>query len=384
MLHERRPIIEHVHLVAEVHVPCTARELEHGSKAAMKHKPQHAELIEAALQEFQRTTGLTAQIIPWVPKTIDLDRHQPDAVIEIEVRGRKHKFAVEAKIGVRAELLIQTKALWPREQQPRFLVVAPYITNYLAEKCREIKLPFLDAAGNAYLEDDDLFVFVTGQKRNTDLTPVHTNRTDTRAGLRVLFAILCRPQLLNAPYRELATTAKVALGTIGPVIKDLETRRRIATFGTTLPKRRLLDAKVLLQEWVTFYPATLRPKLQPRRFRAQNRERAQQTNLTPFGAYWGGEVAADRLTHYLKPEILTVYTLHNPTKLMTEFRLRADVNGDVEILNAFWDETLITGTADVVPPILAYADLMATTDARNLEAARLIYEQHIAPNLSTA
>jgi hypothetical protein len=33
--------------------------------------------------------------------------------------------------------------------------------------------------------------------------------------------------------------------------------------------------------------------------------------------------------------MLTVYTLHNPTKLMTEFRLRADVNGDLEILNDF-------------------------------------------------
>ena len=169
----------------------------------MKRKPQHVQLIETALQGLQRTTGLAAQIIRWEPKTIDLDRHQPDAVIEIEVHGRKHKFAVEAKIGVRAELLIQTKALWPREQQPRLLFVAPYITNYLAEKCREIKLPFLDAAGNAYLEDDDLFVFVTGQKRNTDLAPVHRNRTDTTAGLRVLFPILCRPQLLNAPYREL-------------------------------------------------------------------------------------------------------------------------------------------------------------------------------------
>jgi len=176
----------------------------------------------------------------------------------------------------------------------------------------------------------------------------------------------------------------VALGTIGPVIKDLETRKLIATFGTALPKRRLLDAKALLQDWVTFYPAILRPKLQPRRFRAQNREWVQQADLTPFGAYWGGEVAADRLTHNLKPEMLTVYTLHNPTKLMTEFRLRADVNGDLEILNAFWDQTLIAGPADVVPPILAYADLMTTTDARNLEAARLIYEQHIAPNLSTA
>src|SRR5215472_799439 len=348
----------------------------------MKRKPQHAELIETALRGLRRTTGLAAQIIRWEPTT--LDRHQPDAVIEIDAHGRKHKFAVEAKTGVRAEALTQTKALWPREQQPRLLFVAPYMTNYLAERCREIKLLFLDAAGNAYLEDDDLFVFVTGQKRTSDFAPPHTNRTNTAAGLKVLFAILCRPPLLNASYRELATTAKVALGTIGPVVKDLETRKLIATFGTTLPKRRLLDAKVLLREWVTFYPATLRPKLQPRRFRAQNREWVQQTELTPFGAYWGGEMAADRLTHYLKPEMLTVYTLHNPTKLMTEFRLRADVNGDVDILNAFWDQTLITGTADVVPPILAYADLMATTDARNLEAARLIYEQYIAPNIPTA
>ncbi len=95
-------------------------------------------------------------------------------------------------------------------------------------------------------------------------------------------------------------------------------------------------------------------------------------------------MAADRLTHHLKPEMLTVYTLHNPTKLMTELRLRADVNGDVEILNAFWDQTLITGAADVVPPILADADLMTATDARDLEAARRIYEQPIAPNLPTA
>lgn len=351
----------------------------------MKRKPQHVQLIETALQGLQRTTGLAAQIVHWEqPKTIHHDRHQFDAVIEIAAQGRKHKFAVEAKLGMRAELLTQIKALWPNEQQTRLLIVAPYVTTYLAEKCRELQLPFLDTAGNAYLEDDDLFVYVTGQKKPTDMAPPQTNRTNTAAGLRLLFALLCRPQLLNAPYRELATTARVALGTIGPVIKDLETRKLIATFGAALPKRRLLDAKALLQEWVAFYPAILRPRLQPRRFRAPDHDWAQQTDLTRFDAYWGGEVAADRLTHYLKPEMLTIYTLHNPKKLITEFRLRADVNGDVEILDAFWDPHLTTGTHDVVPPILAYADLMTTTDARNLEAAKLIYEQLIAPNLPTA
>jgi hypothetical protein len=352
----------------------------------MAHNAQHVELIETALQGLQRTTGLAAQIIRFDQQnTLRQDRHQRfDALIEIEAQGRKHQFAVEAKLGVRAELLTQIKALWPHEQKPRLLFVAPYFTNHLAERCREIQLPFLDTAGNAYLEDDELFVFVTGRKKPPDLVPAQTNRTNTAAGLRVLFALLCRPPLLNTPYRELATTARVALGTIGPVIKDLKTRKLIATFGTALPKRRLLDAKVLLQEWVAFYPATLRPKLQPRRFRAQDREWAQETDLTPFDAYWGGEVAADRLTHHLKPAMLTIYTRYNPTKLIAEFRLRADVNGDVEILDAFWDQNLITGTRDVVPPILAYADLMTTTDARNLEAAKLIYEQHIAPNLPTA
>jgi hypothetical protein len=247
-----------------------------------------------------------------------------------------------------------------------------------------MQLLFLDAVGNVYIEDDGLFVYATGQKPTLRPATTGGGRTNNAAGLRLLFALLCRPQLLNATYREIAPIAKVALGTVGPVIKELEAKKLIATFGTTLPKRRFLDAKRLLQEWVTFYPATLRPKLRPRRFRAQNPEWAQQTDLTRFDAYWGGEAAADRLTHYLKPEMLTIYTLHNPTKLITEFRLRADVNGDVEILDVFWDRNLITGTRDVVPPILAYADLMTTTDARNLEAAKLIYEQHIAPNLPTA
>jgi hypothetical protein len=71
----------------------------------MKRKPQHVELIETALQGLQRTTGLAAQIIRWEqqPQTIHHDRHQFYAVIEIDAHGRKHKFAVEAKVGVMLE-----------------------------------------------------------------------------------------------------------------------------------------------------------------------------------------------------------------------------------------------------------------------------------------
>jgi hypothetical protein len=59
--------------------------------------------------------------------------------------------------------------------------------------------------------------------------------------------------------------------------------------------------------------------------------------------------------------------------------MKADVNGNTEILGIFWNPERLTPTGDVVPPVLAYADLMATTEGRNLEAGKLIYDKHIEP-----
>jgi hypothetical protein len=74
----------------------------------------------------------------------------------------------------------------------------------------------------------------------------------------------------------------VALGAVGPILKDLERRGYLRTGKTT----RLLRTKELLQEWVTYYPANLRPTLQARRFQA-NRDKLLAIDLAPFDAYWG-------------------------------------------------------------------------------------------------
>ena len=44
--------------------------------------------------------------------------------------------------------------------------------------------------------------------------------------------MLCKPDLLNATCREMAAAARVALRTVGPVTKELETRGHI----TRLPE----------------------------------------------------------------------------------------------------------------------------------------------------
>ena len=264
----------------------------------------------------------------------------------------------------------------------RGVLVAPYLTAELANHCRnELDLNFIDTAGNAYLRAPGLFVFVRGERPPTlPATAIGARGGGTATALRVVFALLCKPALLNAPYREIVTAAGVALGAIGWVFFDLAGRGYIAG-GRHKRNRRLLEPGRLLDEWVTNFPIKLRPKLNPRRFLAPDPGWWQQAPLEA-GARWGGEVAAARLTGYLKPETYTVYL--DPqndrealTALVKQYRLRADPRGNVEILDAFWNFPPEGAEPDVVPPLLVYADLMATLDPRNLEVAKRIRAQHI-------
>ena len=64
--------------------------------------------------------------------------------------------------------------------------------------------------------------------------------------------------------------------------------------------------------------------------------------------------------------------------LVKRHRLRADPNGNVEVLDTFWNFHPPRGTPpDLVPPLLVYADLMATLDPRNLEVAKRIRAEHL-------
>ncbi|MDO8340863.1 MAG: type IV toxin-antitoxin system AbiEi family antitoxin [Candidatus Woesebacteria bacterium] len=86
---------------------------------------------------------------------------------------------------------------------------------------------------------------------------------------------------------------------------------------------------------------------------------------------------------YPRPHALTIY-LHkehgqkNLTRLVAQNKLRADPQGDIEILDAFWDFEDEKPIPETVPPLLAYADLIATLDPRNLEAAKLIHDRYLA------
>jgi hypothetical protein len=340
---------------------------------------QQERILDTAVVALERTTGINARVHP-----VTVGQHrETDAIIEVETDGYKHRFGAEVKIVDRFATPAMLKAQGNDLRDPP-LLVAPYITREVAEHCRQLRLPFIDTAGNAYLEAAGLLVYVVGQAR-----PVEPRQGNFRAlnpaGLKLTFALLCRPRLLDDNYRNMAAAAGVALGTVGADMKDLEARG-FFNLETHPHLRKLLDPKRMLEEWVTHYPITLRPKLNLGRFRADP-ERLQHTALAPLNAYWGGEPAAEKLTRYLKPAHFTIYTGEPIAKLVVAGRMRAEAAGNVEILEKFWKFPTAhadkNDAPDVVPPILAYADLLATNDGRNAEAARMIYEQRIEPAFDT-
>jgi hypothetical protein len=347
-------------------------------------------ILDHALRALKRTTGLTAELVQRQPKA--LKGYAPDAAIEIKEGRKRFPFFAEIKAVDRAVALAAVKnRLEPYGRKG--VLIAPYLTAELARHCRDrLDLQFIDTAGNAYLRTTGLYVFVRGDRPHGPTAPMATGARGggTATGLRAAFVLLCRPELLNAPYREIAEAAGIGLGTVGWAFFDLERQGYLAA-APKRRNRRLLEPARLLEAWVTNFPTRLRPKLNPRRFQAPGPGWWEQARL-PDGARWGGEVAAAKLTHHLKPAAATIYLEPANARealatLVQEHRLRADPHGNVEILDAFWKlpELPVKGTPpDLVPPLLVYADLMATLDPRNLEVAKRIRGQYVEHALRRA
>jgi hypothetical protein len=304
-----------------------------------------------------------------------------DGLLSIKLNGHKQLFLVEVKnvdrritIANVREQLDQVIARHCPACRP--LLVTRFVTPAMAEECRKLDLPFLDTAGNLYLKTDYFLADIRGNRRPHH-GPRDEYRANTVAGLKITFALLCQPALAAASYREVARMAKVALGSIGPVLRDLSQRGYLETPKTG--NARLDRYASLLQEWVSHYPAKLRPTLGPRRYYVE-RERLTALPVVDFGALWGGEYAAERLDRYLKAEHFAIYMFDkSPKRILTNTHGRLAPDGNTELLQAFWHPELLPQHGDLVPPLLIYADLMATADSRNLEAARLIHERYLTP-----
>ena len=305
--------------------------------------------------------------------------------LELDEAGRSLKVPgtdSELKITLvdRGPTVVKAMLAWYKQGQnlTRQIIVLPQVTANMADELRQDGIQFLDTAGNGFINQPPLYLFVKGNKAaNVSPTPA-TPRAFKQTGLRVLYALLCNPGLENETYRVIAEKTQVALGMVNWVVKDLIELGFLFEVGAGRARQlRLVEKERLLERWVTAYAEQLRPKLLLGRYRGAEGW-WQQAQLDPEQALWGGDVAAAKLTNYLKPQLVTIYVERDQAGLiLLPNRLKKDPEGEVELLARFWQPGTIPPHGDSVHPLLIYADLMVTGNQRNIETARMIYDQHL-------
>lgn len=321
--------------------------------------------------------GLTAKIDR---EQATLGRTRADALVRIGYgKQRDTLYAVEIKRWLTPANLgpIVTRM---REFGPAALLVTDHVTPQVAEKLKELKVPFADTAGNAYLPGPNFLIWATGRRPQKILKPPRPGRAWQPTGLKVVFALLCHPEWIDLGYRDLAARAGVANGTVGWVMRDL---REMGYLTVVKRTRRLAATKRFLDDWTNGYARMLGPTLLMGRYRIPTLDGWQQWHPEKDGAVWGGEPAAALLTEYLRPGLLTIYTKQIPARLILEQKMTVAPNhlvteGIVEFRNKFWDFEVATDKPNLAPPVLIYADLLATGDARCIETAQRIYDGHLA------
>lgn len=338
-------------------------------------------VLKHAITALDKETGIRLNIIELDREIINnKNTFQFDAVVGI--KGYEPlQFAVEIKMHAQhinfGAIVDQLKRL-----PMRGLLVADYVNPNMAERLREEEVQFIDTAGNAYINAEPLFIYIKGNKKKYEAINKREEkrRAFTQTGLKVIYAFLCEPQLVRAPYREIAEKADVALGTVGWVVGDLKEMGYLIDRGDK-KNRRLNNYFELLDKWVEAYPGTLRPRQVIGEFNKDAIIDVKQINLKTYDAYWGGEVAGAKYTDHLKGEIDTIYVPEvykaELIKKLKLFKGGNDKFGIVKLYKPFW--RMPKEYNGYVHPILAYADLIATGDARNIETARMIKDEHIRP-----
>lgn len=266
-------------------------------------------------------------------------------------------------------------------REPSPLLLSDYVTPQLAEQLREQGQQFVDTAGNAYLDGRALFVFVSGRKLHPKQLALRASSGFSSTRLKVLFALICAPELAAAPYRQIAAAADVALGALPAVVADLRQQGALLVNGK---QRSLVSSKQLLDEWAQGYALGLRGKTLSERYLAQNYDGWRSWQLNPAHTRWGGEAAALLLGEasgspgQRAPGVLTLYGDKLSARLLAEQGLEvagpAAYERLVELRKPFWGQSLTDADDSVtVPPALVYADLLATGNVDCIDAAELIY-----------
>jgi hypothetical protein len=306
---------------------------------------------------------------------IESKRNDYDAVLTI----KDHRFKVIAQSNVRNSnkgIVLSRIIDLPNKDRGSIIFIADYISKDAAYELRRNKINYIDTSGNTYLNYGNLYVFIEGQKAGNKEKSNQT-RAFQEAGVKLLFFLLSEPNNLQLSYREIAENTKISIGSVSNIMTELEDMN----FLLKTEKKRFLKNKTeLLERWIVAYNDILKPRIfrKKMRFYSTNNFKDAPILSLPEPCLWGGEPGASILTNYLRPEKFTLYTNNELGDISKTLEMIPDTEGNVDIYQVFWNP--LNSNDITAPPLIIYADLISSGFERNIETAKMIFEndlQHI-------
>jgi hypothetical protein len=329
---------------------------------------QENEIVHIALENLQTHTGIRGELVGREIRNTH-NNYEIDGEIEFIINNQSIRFFIEIKQELRNHQL--TDFLWRASYYTPIMLVANRIFPKIKEELRQHKIAYLESSGNIYIEMPQIIIRVDGLKSviANDQKP---NRAFTKTGLKMLFNILIKHEIINWPYREIASFTGISLGNVPNVMNGL---KELFFLKKMDENHFILDQKdVLLQKWVSAYEERVKPSLFIGKFRMRNND-YRAINLNRGLAYWSGEPAADILTSYIQPEEFILYTAENRSEIINNYELLPSENGNVLVYKKFWNNEL--DSDNTVPPLLIYADLINKNDRRCTQAAERIKNEYL-------
>ncbi len=241
----------------------------------------------------------------------------------------------------------------------KVLAIAPYFSPAVADRLSSACVNYADTAGNLHLRLGGNMLCVKNCPRPAALVRrVTPGRCWNPQGMKVLFLLLTESSALQWTYREIAKKSGVSLGTVSNVIQEAIGRQYLLKWDKGYRwgnKARMIDL------WTANYAEILLPRLDIEHYQGTMEHWEADGVLLP-----AGETAA-AMAGLMKSTNLQFWRQGGIARVIARNRWRAEANGNIEVIKAFWPE--IRTFAKAVPWLLVYAGLMALDDSRCHEAA---------------
>ncbi|BDT88949.1 hypothetical protein IU485_10270 [Nocardia cyriacigeorgica] len=259
-----------------------------------------------------------------------------------------------------------------KDDSHRLLVAGRRITSRTADALVAAGIDYVDYAGNTHLDFEPVLIDVRGRHspakepapRAADANLFSTKR------MQVLFALLTWPELVGQPIRRIAEVAGTSVGITQSTLDILKGADYVI-------ERSLHRRDELIELWSAAFRTALLPSLRTLSFEGD----IKGWSATPRYLV-SGEFAVETIRH---PGTLTIYSEHFDLADAARYRWKRSDEPNIEIRHKFWrspEGAFIPTThgpfaENTVPPLLVYADLLASNEARQAEVAQNLRSEQV-------